>query len=66
VPNAGLVKLIAIGNLGWVSASFAVVAVFAEQMTAIGVAVVVAQALGVLVFAALEWKDARVPRSLVV
>jgi hypothetical protein len=35
-------------------------------MTAIGLAVVVVQALGVLVFAALEWKDAGVPRSLVI
>lgn len=66
VPNAALVKLIAIGNLGWVAASFAVAAFFAEKMTAIGLAIVVVQALGVLVFAALEWKDAAVPRSLVV
>ena len=66
VPNAALVKLIALGNLGWVAASLAVVAAFAAQMTGIGIAVVIAQALGVLVFAALEWKDAGVPRSLVV
>ncbi len=65
-PNPALVKLIALGNIGWVAASFAVVATFAAQMTGLGIAVVVAQALGVLVFAILEWKDARVPRALVV
>ena len=67
VPNPALLKLIAIGNLGWVAASFAVAAFFADQMTGIGMAVVVVQALGVLVFAILEWKDVGVPaRSLVV
>ena len=65
-PNPVLVKLIAFGNLGWVAASFAVVATFAAQMTGLGIAVVIAQALGVLGFAILEWKDAAVPRSLVV
>jgi len=66
VPSAALVKLIALGNLGWVAASFAVVATFAAQMTAIGIAVVIAQAFAVLLFAILEWKDAGVPRTLVV
>ncbi|USI78938.1 hypothetical protein [Sphingopyxis sp. USTB-05] len=66
VPNAALVKLIALGNLGWVAASFAVLATFAAQMSGLGIAVVAAQALGVLGFAILEWKDAGVPRSLVV
>lgn len=66
VPNPALVKLIALGNLGWVAASFAVVATFAAQMTGLGIAVVVAQAFGVLGFAILEWKDAGAPRSLVV
>jgi len=61
-PNAALVKLIALGNLGWVAASFAVVAAFAAQMTGIGIAVVLAQAFGVLVFAILEGKGAAVPR----
>src|SRR3546814_9122037 len=32
-PNPALVKLIALGNLGWVAASFAVVAPFAATMT---------------------------------
>ncbi len=66
VPSPALVKLIALGNLGWVAASFAVVATFAAQMTGIGIAVVIAQAFGVLGFAIHEWKDAAVPRSLVV
>ena len=57
-PNPALVKLIAIGNLGWVAASLAVAAAFVSQMTGIGLAVVVAQALGVLAFAILEWKGA--------
>ncbi|MBL0916506.1 MAG: hypothetical protein IBJ13_13650 [Sphingopyxis sp.] len=62
VPHAGLVKLIAIGNLGWVAASFAVVTNFAAQMTGLGIAVVIAQAFGVLLFAILEWKMAGAPR----
>ena len=66
VPSAALVKLIALGNLGWVAASFAVVATFAAQMTGFGIAVVIAQAFAVLGFAILEWKDAGVPRTLVV
>lgn len=66
VPNAALVKLIAAGNLGWVAASFGVIATFADRMTGIGIAVVAVQALAVLSFAALEWKDAGAPRALVV
>lgn len=61
-PNPALVKLIALGNLGWVAASFTVVATFAAQMTGIGLAVVIVQAFGVLGFAILEWKDAAAPR----
>lgn len=64
VPNRALVKLIAVGNLGWVAASFAVVATFAAPMTGIGIAVVIVQALGVLGFAILEWKDAAMPGSV--
>ena len=66
VPSAALVKLIALGNLGWVAASFAVVATFAAQMTGLGIAVVIAQAFAVLGFSIFEWKDAGVPRTLVV
>lgn len=64
VPNPALVKLIALGNLGWVAASFTVVATFAAQMTGLGIAVVAAQALGVLVLAILEGKGAAVPRTI--
>lgn len=56
VPHPALVKLIAIGNLGWVAASLGVVAAFAAEMTALGIAVVLAQAVGVLLFAILEGK----------
>lgn len=56
VPNAALVKLIAVGNIGWVAASFAVVAGFAGQMTGVGIVVAIAQAFAVLGFAIVEWK----------
>lgn len=58
VPSKGLANLIAVGNLGWVIASFAVLGVFAAQMTALGLVVVVVQAIGVLVFAIYEAKGA--------
>jgi len=64
LPAAALVKLIALGNLGWVAASFAVIAAFAGQMTGLGIAVVTVQALGVLGFAILEWKGAAVPEAV--
>ncbi|MGQ2931711.1 MAG: hypothetical protein ACT6Q3_14660, partial [Sphingopyxis sp.] len=32
-PSKGLANLIAVGNIGWVAASFGVLAVFAGQMT---------------------------------
>lgn len=67
VPNKGLANLIAIGNLGWVIASFAVLAMFAGQMTALGIAVVIVQAIGVLVFAIYEAKGAAaLPRAITV
>lgn len=66
VPSAALVKLIVIGNLGWVAASFAVAAAFAAQMTGIGIAFVVAQAIGVLGFAILEGKAVALPRAVTV
>ncbi|OHD09122.1 hypothetical protein [Sphingopyxis sp. RIFCSPHIGHO2_12_FULL_65_19] len=66
VPNGALVKLIALGNLGWVAASFAVVASFAATMTGLGIAVVIAQALAVLGFAILEGKGAAAPRTVTV
>ncbi|MBO9698027.1 MAG: hypothetical protein J7499_17675 [Sphingopyxis sp.] len=60
--NPALVKLVALGNLGWVAASFAVVATFAGQMTSPGIVVVVGQAFAVLGFAILEWKAVALPR----
>ena len=67
VPNKGLANLIAVGNLGWVIASFAVLAIFAGQMTALGIAVVIGQAIGVLVFAIYEAKGAAtLPRTITV
>ena len=67
VPNKGLANLIAVGNLGWVIASIAALAIFAGQMTALGIAVVVVQAIGVLVFAIFEVKGAAtVPRAITV
>lgn len=57
-PSKRLANLIAVGNLGWVIASVAVLGVFATQMTALGIAVVVVQAIGVLVFAIYEAKGA--------
>jgi len=66
-PSKGLANLIAVGNLGWVIASFAVLAMFAGQMTALGIAVVIVQAVGVLVFAIYEAKGAAVlPRTITV
>ena len=65
VPSPALLKLIAVGNLCWVAASFGVIAAFSSQMTGIGIVVVVAQALGVLGFAILEWKGAVAPGAAV-
>lgn len=64
-PSAALTRLIVIGNLGWVAASFAILAVFAGQMTGLGIAFVIAQALAVLVFAFLEARGAAAVRRVV-
>ncbi len=58
VPNAALVKLIALGNIGWVAASLGVVAAFGAAMTGLGLVIVLAQAGAVLAFAVIEWKGA--------
>jgi hypothetical protein len=57
-PSKGLANLIAVGNLGWVAASFAVLAIFAAQMTWLGIVVVAVQAIVVLDFAFFEAKGA--------
>ena len=61
VPNAALVKLIALGNIGWVAASLGVAAAYGAAMTGLGLVIVLAQAVAVLAFAVIEWKGA-VPR----
>ena len=58
VPSKGVANLIAVGNIGWVAASFAVLAIFAGQMTWVGIAVVVVQAIVVLDLAIFEAKGA--------
>ena len=58
-PNGALVNLVALGNLGWVAASFAVLAIFAPQMTWVGVAIVIVQAVVVFEFALFEWRGAK-------
>jgi len=58
MPNKGLANLIAVGNLGWVAASFGILAIFAGQMTWVGIIVVVVQALVVLDLAFFEAKGA--------
>lgn len=58
VPGAALMKLIALGNIGWVAASLGVVAAFGAAMTGLGLVVVLAQAAAVFAFAIVEWKGA--------
>lgn len=58
VPNPSLIKLIALGNIGWVAASLGVAAAFGATMTGLGLVVVLAQAVAVLAFAIIEWKGA--------
>ena len=53
-PNRALLRLIVLGNLGWVAASLAVVAHLGSRMTGIGIAITIVQAIGVLGFAILE------------
>lgn len=57
-PSRALANLIAVGNLGWVAASFAVIAIFAGHMTWLGIVVVAAQAIIVLDLAIFEAKGA--------
>lgn len=57
-PSKSLARLIAVGNLGWVAASLAVVVLFISQMTVLGIAFVIAQAVFVLYLALLESKGA--------
>ncbi|WP_422061030.1 hypothetical protein [Sphingopyxis sp.] len=66
-PSRTLANLIAVGNLGWVAASFAVLAMFAGQMTWAGIVVVAAQAVVVLDLAFLEARGAAaLPRAVTI
>jgi hypothetical protein len=51
----GLVWFVVVGNLGWVAASVAAVTFDVWPLTAVGTAVVIAQAVAVLALADLEW-----------
>ena len=63
-PSRTLAHLIAIGNLGWVAASFAVLAMFAGQMSWTGIAILIVQAVVVLELALFEAKGAAaLPRA---
>jgi hypothetical protein len=62
-PSRGLTNLIAVGNLGWVAASLAVLAIFAGQMRWLVIGVTLAHARVVLEFALLEAKGAAALRS---
>ncbi len=57
-PNGFLVRLIVVGNLGWVLASLAVLIAPVGVPTAIGYGFVIVQALGVMGIAALEYRFA--------
>lgn len=58
-PSRALLSLVAVGNLGWVVASLAVLVTFSETLTTLGIAIVIAQAIAVLGVAAIEWQGAR-------
>ena len=62
-PSRLRLAAVVYGNWGWVAASLAVVAAFSAQMTGIGIAVTIAQALGVAVFAMLEGRGLRAPAT---
>lgn len=55
-PSRALVSLLAIGNAGWVLASLAVWIAWFGELTPIGHAVVIAQAIAVELFVILEWR----------
>lgn len=57
-PTRGLLWLGIAGNIAWVVASLAVWIAYAGALTALGHAVVVAQAIGVAVFVVLESRGA--------
>lgn len=58
-PARALVGALALMNVGWVLASLAVWLAHFGQLTALGHAVVIGQAVAVELFAFLEWRGAR-------
>lgn len=55
-PHRGLAKLVVAGNLAWVAASFAILAIFWAALTPLGAVLVAGQAGAVLILA---WLEAR-------
>ena len=53
-----LVRLVAVGNAGWVAASLALVLFGLAPMNGLGAALVLVQAFGVAALAAIEWVGA--------
>lgn len=53
-PSRGLLRLAIAGNIGWVAASIAVWIAYSSSLTALGHAIVIAQAIGVAGFVFLE------------
>lgn len=58
-PTKGLVALLALGNAGWVLASVVIWVAFFGQLTPLGHAVIIAQAVAVELFVMLEWQGAK-------
>lgn len=57
-PSRGLLWLAVAGNAAWVAASLTVWVAYAADLTTLGHAVVIAQAIGVAVFVVLEARGA--------
>lgn len=58
-PPALPAAAVVIGNIGWVAASFVVLAIHYPQLSAVGAIAVTVQALAVLAFALFEWAGMR-------
>lgn len=62
-PSRTLLGLLAVGNVGWVLASIAVWIAHFGELTLLGHAVIVAQALAVEVVTLIEWRGFRAMRA---
>ena len=58
-PSRTLMSVVVIGNIGWVLASIAVWVAHFGQLTALGHALLIAQALAVELLTTLEWRGLR-------